>query len=169
MGDGACSFGPTDDVLTAAMNTADYETAQACGAYVSVRAAGGTSVTVRITNECPAPCAPLSAGRVAITWRLLSPAASDTVGIRCRTGSTRYWCGIQAIGHRNPPVRLEVRSGGGRLALSRTEYNYFLSEQGAGCGGELRLTDIYGEPLTVPALPVRPDTVQRTGVQFARR
>ncbi|MEV6763636.1 expansin EXLX1 family cellulose-binding protein [Streptomyces sp. NPDC051105] len=182
-GDGACSFGPTDDVMTAAMNTADYETAKACGAYVSVRAASGTSITVRITNECPAPCAvgqldlsrqafaklaPLSAGRIAITWSLLSPATSDTVSIRYKTGSTQYWCGIQAIGHRNPLARLEVRTGGGWLALTRTGYNYFLSEQGTGCGGELRLTDIYGEQLTVPALPVRPDTVQRTGVQFAR-
>ncbi|WP_234541586.1 expansin EXLX1 family cellulose-binding protein [Streptomyces shenzhenensis] len=182
-GDGACSYGPTSDVMTAAMNTADYETAKACGAYVSVRAASGTSITVRITNECPAPCAagqldlshqafaklaPLSAGRIAITWRLLSPATSDTVSIRYKTGSSRYWCGVQAIGHRNPLARLEVRTSGGWLALTRTGYNYFLSEQGTGCGGEIRLTDIYGQQLTVPALAVRPDVVQRTGVQFAR-
>lgn len=182
-GDGACSYGPTSDVMTAAMNTADYETAKACGAYISVRAASGTSITVRITNECPAPCAagqldlsrqafaklaPLSAGRIQITWSLLSPATSETVSIRYKTGSTQYWCGIQAIGHRNPLARLEVRTSGGWQALTRTGYNYFLSEQGAGCGGEIRLTDIYGEQLTVPALAVRPDVVQRTGVQFAR-
>ncbi|MEU6198225.1 expansin EXLX1 family cellulose-binding protein [Streptomyces sp. NPDC047061] len=182
-GDGACSYGPTSDVMTAAMNTADYETAKACGAYVSVRAASGAAITVRITNECPAPCtagqldlsrqafaklAPLSAGRITITWSLLSPATSDTVSIRYKTGSTQYWCGIQAIGHRNPLARLEVRTSGGWLALARTDYNYFLSEQGTGCGAEIRLTDIYGEQLTVPALAVRPDVVQRTGVQFAR-
>ncbi|MGW5655446.1 expansin EXLX1 family cellulose-binding protein [Streptomyces humi] len=182
-GNGACSYGPTSDVMTAAMNTADYETAKACGAYVSVRAAGGASITVRITNECPAPCAvgqldlsrqafaklaPLSAGRIAITWSLLSPATSDTVSIRYKTGSTQYWCGIQAIGHRNPLARLEVRTGGGWLALTRTGYNYFLSEQGTGCGSGIRLTDIYGEQLVVPALAVRPDTVQRTGLQFTR-
>jgi expansin len=182
-GDGACSYGPTSDVMTAAMNTADYETAKACGAYVSVRAASGTAITVRITNECPAPCAPgqldlshqafaklapLSAGRIAITWSLLSPAVSDTVSIRYKTGSSQYWCGIQAIGHRNPLARLEVRTGGGWLALTRTGYNYFLSEQGTGCGGEIRLTDIYGEQLSVPALSVRPDVIQHTGVQFSR-
>ncbi|MFF7470895.1 expansin EXLX1 family cellulose-binding protein [Streptomyces sp. NPDC008092] len=182
-GDGACSYGPTSDVMTAAMNTADYETAKACGAYVSVRAASGAAITVRITNECPAPCAagqldlsrqafaklaPLSAGRITITWSLLSPAVSDTVSIRYKTGSTQYWCGIQAIGHRNPLARLEVRTSGGWLALTRTGYNYFLSEQGTGCGAAIRLTDIYGEQLTVPALAVRPDVVQRTGVQFAR-
>ncbi|SMF66633.1 expansin EXLX1 family cellulose-binding protein [Streptomyces sp. Amel2xC10] len=183
-GDGACSFGPSSDVMTAAMNTTDYETSKACGAYVQVRA-GGKSITVRITNECPAPCvagqldlsreafaklAPLSAGRITVDWSLLSPATSDTVSIRYKTGSSRYWCGIQALGHRNPLARLEVRTGDGSwLSLPRAEYNYFLSEQGTGCGGAIRLTDIYGERLTVEGLAVRAEAVQGTGVQFARR
>jgi expansin (peptidoglycan-binding protein) len=182
-GDGACSYGPTSDVMTAAMNTADYETSKACGAYVLVRAGSGASITVRITNECPAPCeagqldlsrqafaklAPLSAGRIAITWSLLSPATSDTISIRYKTGSTQYWCGIQAIGHRNPLARLEVRTSAGWTRLARTDYNYFLSEQGSGCGGALRLTDIYGEQLTVEGIAVRANVVQSTRVQFAR-
>ncbi|MFI1048295.1 expansin EXLX1 family cellulose-binding protein [Streptomyces griseoruber] len=182
-GNGACSYGPTSDVMTAAMNTADYETSKACGAFVAVHA-GGKSITVRITNECPAPCqpgqldlsqqafaklAPLSAGRIQITWNLLSPATGDTISIRYKTGSTQYWCGIQAIGHRNPLARLEVRTGGGWKRLERTGYNYFLSEQGTGCGAAIRLTDIYGEQLTVEGIAVKPDTVQPTGVQFTRR
>ncbi|MDT0573267.1 expansin EXLX1 family cellulose-binding protein [Streptomyces sp. DSM 3412] len=181
-GNGACSFGAGDDVMTAAMNTTDYEVSKACGAYVRVRAAGGAAVTVRITNECPSPCRPgqldLSAeafaklaapsrGEIPITWNLLSPATSDTLSIRYKTGSSQYWCGIQVIGHRNPVARLEVRAGGAWTPLPRTEYNYFLSEQGAGCGGALRITDIYGERLTVEGLTVRPDVVQRTGAQFA--
>ncbi|MFG2128788.1 expansin EXLX1 family cellulose-binding protein [Streptomyces sp. NPDC048751] len=182
-GDGACSYGPTSDVMNAAMNTTDYETSRACGAYVLVRASSGKSITVRITNECPAPCqpgqldlsqqafaklAPLSTGRIAITWSLLSPETSDTISIRYKTGSSQYWCGIQAIGHRNPLASLEVRTGGGWKALPRTGYNYFLSEQGTGCGSAIRLTDIYGEQLTVGALPVRANVVQPTGIQFAR-
>ncbi|MFF9773692.1 expansin EXLX1 family cellulose-binding protein [Streptomyces sp. NPDC013978] len=180
---GACSFGASDDVMTAAMNTTDYEVSKACGAYVRVRA-GGAAVTVRITNECPSPCKPgqldLSAeafaklaapsrGEIPITWSLLSPAAADPLSIRYKTGSSQYWCGIQVLGHRNPVARLEVRAGGAWTPLPRTEYNYFLSEQGGGCGGALRITDIYGEQLTVEGLPVRPDVVQRTGVQFAPR
>ncbi|MFI8188057.1 expansin EXLX1 family cellulose-binding protein [Streptomyces sp. NPDC085946] len=182
-GDGACLYGPSPDLMIAAMNTTDYETSKACGAHVLVRAAGGASVTVRITNECPSPCAPgqldlskeafaelagLSAGRIAITWTLLSPATSETVSIRYKTGSSRHWCGVQAIGHRNPLARLEVGTGSGWRQLTRTEYNYFLSPDGTGCGGALRLTDIYGEQLTVDGIAVRPDAVQPTRVQFAR-
>ncbi|MFD9390337.1 expansin EXLX1 family cellulose-binding protein [Streptomyces sp. NPDC060000] len=182
-GDGACSYGPTSDVMTAAMNTADYETSKACGAYVLVRAGSGATITVRITNECPAPCAPgqldlshqaftklaaLSVGRIPVTWSLLSPSTSDTISIRYKTGSTQYWCGIQAIGHRNPLARLEVRTSAGWTRLARTGYNYFLSEQGAGCGGAIRLTDVYGEQLTVEGIAVRANVVQSTRVQFAR-
>ncbi|MFJ9246654.1 expansin EXLX1 family cellulose-binding protein [Streptomyces sp. NPDC101776] len=182
-GGGACLYDPSGDVLTGAMNTADYESSKACGAYVVVHAAGGASITVRITNECPGDCAPgqidlsaqafaklaaPSAGRIPITWNLASPSTSDTISIRYKTGSTRYWCGIQAIGHRNPLARLEVQAGGGWRQLARADYNYFLSEDGTGCGGALRLTDIYGEQLTVPALAVRANVTQATRVQFAK-
>ncbi|MFJ7075418.1 expansin EXLX1 family cellulose-binding protein [Streptomyces sp. NPDC098781] len=184
-GDGACLYGPTDDVMTAAMNHTDYETSRACGAYVEVRAANGASVTVRVTNECPLPCAPgqldLSpqafarlatpeTGRLPITWTLLSPATSERISIRYKTGSSRYWCAIQAVGHQNPLARLEVRTtDDGWRQLPRTAYNYFLSEQGEGCGSAIRLTDIYGETLTFEGASIRPDAVQSTGLQFAAR
>ncbi|KUO16524.1 expansin EXLX1 family cellulose-binding protein [Streptomyces dysideae] len=182
-GSGACLYDPSGDVMTAAMNSTDYESAKACGAFVRVRAANGASVTVRITNECPGDCAPgqidLSAqafaaladptlGRIAITWKLVSPSTSGTMSIRYKTGSTRYWCGIQATGHRNPVARLEVRAGSGWRQLPRTDYNYFLSEDGSGCGGAIRVTDIYGERLTVDGIAIRPDVAQPTRVQFAQ-
>ncbi|MFF4395671.1 expansin EXLX1 family cellulose-binding protein [Streptomyces sp. NPDC001480] len=180
-GNGACTYGPTSDLMIVAMNHTDYETAKACGAYISVHA-GGASVTVRVTNECP-ECAPgaldlseqafaklaaLNAGRIPVTWSLLSPSTSGTISIRYKTGSSANWCGIQALGHRNPLARLEVSTGSGWRQLTRETYNYFLSESGTGCGGSLRLTDIYGEQLTVSGIAVRPDVVQATRVQFAR-
>ncbi|MCX4879088.1 expansin EXLX1 family cellulose-binding protein [Streptomyces sp. NBC_00847] len=182
-GNGACLFGPSPDLMIAAMNTTDYETSKACGAYVLVRAANGKSITVRITNECPLPCAPgqldlsqqafakladLKVGRIPITWSLVSPSTSGTISMRYKTGSSAYWCAIQAIGHRNPVTRLEVRTSGGWRQLPRTAYNYFLSADGSGCGGAIRLTDIYGERLTITGIAVRPNVVQPTGVQFAR-
>ena len=182
-GDGACLFGPAADLMIAAMNYTDYETAKACGAYVLVQAADGASVTVLITNECPLPCAPgqldlsqqafakiadPAAGRVPVTWKLLSPALSSTISVRYKTGSSQWWCGIQVIGHRNPVALLEVQAGNGWQQLPRAEYNYFLSANGSGCGGPIRITDIYGEQLTINGIGVRPDAVQPTQVQFAQ-
>ncbi len=182
-GDGACLFGPSPDLMIAAMNTTDYETSKACGAHVLVRAANGKSITVRITNECPLPCAPgqidlsqqafakladLKVGRIPITWSLVSPSTSDTISMRYKTGSSPHWCAIQAIGHRNPLARLEIRTTGGWRQLPRTAYNYFISADGGGCGSAIRLTDIYGERLTITEIAVRPNVVQPTQVQFAR-
>lgn len=182
-GNGACLYGPSGDMMIAAMNHTDYESAKACGAYVLVRAANGASITVRIVNECPLPCAPgqidlshqafsklanLSVGRLPITWTLLSPVASGKISIRYKTGSSPYWCGVQAIGHRNPLAALEVRTAKGWRKLHRTEYNYFLSTDGSGCGKAIRLTDIYGERLTIDGIALEPDVAQPTRVQFAR-
>ncbi|MGW7434630.1 expansin EXLX1 family cellulose-binding protein [Streptomyces sp. NPDC054849] len=181
-GNGACLFGPSDDLMIAAMNTTDYESSRACGAYVRVRAASGASITVRITNECPLPCAPgqldLSEqafakladpklGRIPITWSLLSPQTSGALSIRYKSGSSPHWCGIQVIDHRNPVARLEVRTTKGWRRLPRTEYNYFLSADGSGCGGAMRITDIHGEQLTVDGTALLPNVVQPTRVQFA--
>ncbi|WP_083802268.1 expansin EXLX1 family cellulose-binding protein [Micromonospora sp. ATCC 39149] len=182
-GGGACLFGPASDLMIGAMNQTDYESAKACGAYVLVKAANGNSVTVRITNLCPLPCAPgqidlspqafaklanRSLGEVPITWKLLSPSMSDTISIRYKVGSSQWWCGIQAIGHRNPVALLEVRTSSGWRQLPRPEYNYFISANGSGCGGPIRITDIYGEKLTISGIKLKPDVVQPTRVQFAR-
>jgi expansin (peptidoglycan-binding protein) len=181
-GDGACLFGPAADMMIAAMNYTDYESSRACGAYVQVRAANGASITVLITNECPLPCAPgqidlsqqafakladPTLGRIPITWTLTSPGLSNTVSIRYKTGSSQYWCGIQVIGHRNPVTMLEVRAGSGWRPLPRTDYNYFLSADGGGCGGPIRLTDIYGQQLTVNGIALQPNVAQQSVVQFA--
>jgi expansin (peptidoglycan-binding protein) len=181
-GGGACLYDPGPDPLTAAMNWADYEDSKACGAYVLVRASNGASLTVRITNLCPQPCrvgqldlsaeafARLAApetGEIPITWTLVSPEMSKGISLRYKTGSSPHWCGIQAIDHRNPVARLEVQAGGQWKQLPRTDYNYFLSENGSGCGGAIAVTDIYGERLVVDPLPIKPEVVQATGLQFA--
>jgi hypothetical protein len=161
----------------------DYESARACGAYVLVSAANGASITVKITNECPLPCAPgqidLSPqafakladprlGEVPITWKLLSPSMSDTISIRYKVGSSQWWCGIQVINHRNPVARLEVHTSSGWSQLPRQSFNYFISAHGAGCGDTIRITDIYGQQLTISGIALSADVVQKTGVQFAQ-
>ena len=182
-GNGACLFGPAANLMIAAMNYTDYETAKACGDYVRVKAADGASVTVLITNECPLPCAPgqldlsqqafakianPAAGRITVTWQLLSPAMSRTISIRYMTGSSQWWCGIQVIGHRNPVALLEVRAGNRWRLLPRTDYNYFISAHGSGCGGPIRITDIYGQRLTINGIALLANVIQPTQVQFAR-
>ncbi|MEJ2858789.1 MULTISPECIES: expansin EXLX1 family cellulose-binding protein [unclassified Saccharothrix] len=180
-GSGACLYDPSPDPLTAAMNWSDYEDSKACGAYIHVQAANGRSITVRITNLCPSPCrvgqldlsqeafamlADPKVGEIPITWHLVSPPVQGGISIRYKTGSSQWWCGIQVINHRNPVAQLEVRTNAGWKQLSRTDYNYFLSENGAGCGSAIAVTDIHGQRLELPALPVTPNAIQPTSLQF---
>ncbi|HET9654771.1 MAG TPA: expansin EXLX1 family cellulose-binding protein [Kineosporiaceae bacterium] len=180
---GACLFDPSPDHFTAAMNEKDYEGSGACGAYVEVHGSNGATITLRITNLCPYPCrvgqldldpeaykllAPPKTGETPITWKLLSPNISGGISLRYMKGSTQWWCGIQVINHRNPVARLEVKASGAWKSLPRSGYDYFLSAKGAGCGSDIRVTDIYGQTLVVGALPVRADVTQGTDLQFAR-
>jgi expansin (peptidoglycan-binding protein) len=180
---GACLFDPSPDHFTAAMNEKDYDGSNACGAYIQVHGSNGATITLRITNLCPYPCrvgqldldpeaykllAPLATGETPITWKLVSPNITGGIAIRYMTGSSQWWCGIQVINHRNPVARLEVKTSGGWKALPRSNYNYFISAKGAGCGADIRVTDIYGRALLVRALPVKANVTQRTNLQFSK-
>jgi expansin (peptidoglycan-binding protein) len=180
-GNGACLYGPAANMMIAAMNYTDYENSKACGDHILVRASDGATITVLITNECPLPCAPgqldlsqqafaklanPNAGRISVTWQLLSPADAGTISFRYQTGSSQWWCDIQTIGQRNPVAELEVRTASGWMQLPRTSYNYFQSAHGTGCGGEIRITDIYGQQLTASGISIQPNVVQATQLQF---
>lgn len=182
-GNGACLYGPAANMMIAAMNYTDYENSKACGDHILVRASNGATVTVQITNECPLPCAPgqldlsqqafakiadPSAGRISVTWQLLSPGDAGTISFRYQTGSSQWWCNIQTIGQRNPVATLEVHTSSGWTQLPRTSYNYFQSAHGAGCGGRIRITDIYGQQLIASGIPIQPNVVQPTQLQFAQ-
>jgi expansin (peptidoglycan-binding protein) len=109
-----------------------------------------------------------SAGQIAITWKLLSPTTSTSIALRYKAGSSRYWCAIKVINHRNPLAQLEVRSGSAWRQLSRSDDNHFVSPSGTGCGGSIRMTDIYGQQLVLNGFPVKAGVAQTTKVQFAK-
>ncbi|WP_439664803.1 hypothetical protein ACSHWB_31960 [Lentzea sp. HUAS TT2] len=98
------------------------------------------------------------------TWsaisRFVSPETTKNVATRYKTGSSQHWCGIQVLDHRNPWPGWRSRRAGGNGSSNATRT--------AGCGGSVAITDVHGERLVVNALPVRPDAVQPTNVQFTR-
>jgi expansin (peptidoglycan-binding protein) len=141
-GAGQCSFDPTpNDLMVAAMSTADHAGAAVCGAFAEVTGPKG-SVTVRIVDRCP-ECKPgdvdLSAeafariaepvaGRVPITWKFVAGDVQGPVSYRYKEGSTRFWTAIQVRNHRLPITRLEILPAGSGtwIELARADYNYFI-------------------------------------------
>jgi expansin len=181
-GTGDCLLDPRKKPLVAAMNSVDFEDSRACGSFLKVTSPSGRSVIVQVTDQCP-DCAEgaldLSAeafavlespamGRISVRWTLLSPAISGPISLRYKSGSGPSWCAVQVSNHRNPVATVEFRVDGTWTEIPRRNYNYFVSESGAGCGGLVRITDIYDQTITVQGLELAPGTVQEGPKQFSR-
>ena len=121
---GSCSYGRLTEVAIAALNQHDYDSGHLCGAHVEVTGPRGT-VVVQIMDRCP-ECAPGDidlnravydrvadplAGRVPVSWRVVSPDIATTLAFRYKEGSSQHWCAIQVRNHRNPVSTLEIRDG----------------------------------------------------------
>ena len=162
-GAGACLFDPSPaDLMVAAMNAEEYNTAALCGAYVRVTGPSGV-VVVRIVDLCPdcraghldlsqeafAQIADPVLGRVAISWQVISPALTDPISYHFKDGSNQWWTAVQIRNHRNPIAGLEYYNGSAWVTVTRTEYNYFVqTNPGMGPGPyQFRVTDIYGNVL----------------------
>ena len=183
-GSGNCMYPAGGSVLYAAMNEADYENSTNCGAYIQATGPKGT-VTVKIADRCP-ECAPgdidfspeafdqiaqRSAGRVPITWHLVSaPAGIGNLQFVVKDGSNPWWIAFQVRQHANIITTFEVQVAGAWQTLERQQYNYFLAPSGLGSGPfTVRVTDIYGEQLVKSGITLSPTVVQSSTLQFTRR
>jgi expansin len=162
-GAGACLFDPSPaDLMVAAMNAAEYNTAAVCGAYVRVTGPSGV-VVVRIVDLCPecqaghldlsqeafAQIADPVLGRVPISWQVISPELTDPISYHFKDGSNQWWTAVQIRNHRNPIASLEYHNGSAWVTVARTDYNYFVqTNPGMGPGPyQFRVTDSYGNVL----------------------
>lgn len=140
-GDGNCSFGTSDDLMVAAINSKDYADAAMCGAYLLITGPAGT-VTARVVDRCPG-CKPggldlsqqaferiaaKGTGRVPVTWQITAGPVSGPIVYHYKDGSTRYWTAIQLRNHRWPIASLEImpKGGGDWINVQRRPYNYFV-------------------------------------------
>ena len=169
-GNGSCLFGASpNDLMVAAMNAEEFNTAAVCGEYVHVWGPKG-DIVVRIVDLCPeckaghldlsreafALIADLPQGRVNITWQVISPDLSGPVAYHFKDGSNEWWTAVQVRNHRNPVAKLEyLRDDGQWVAVTRTSYNYFVqTTPGMGKGPyTFRITDLYGNVLTDSGIP----------------
>ena len=168
-GAGNCSFDATpQDLMVAAMNASDYAGAAACGEYVTVTGPRG-SVTVRIVDQCPecqsgdidlsaeafALIAEPSAGRVPISWQIVTGDVQGPVAYRYKEGSSRWWTAIQVRNHRLPITALAIKPAGSAdwIDVARTDYNYFVHPSEIAAGAlQVRVTAQGGATL-VDTLP----------------
>jgi expansin (peptidoglycan-binding protein) len=155
--------------MIAAMNHVDYAASAICGAYVEISGPKGL-VTVRIVDQCPecpagnidlspqafARIADLVAGRVPISWRIVSPDISGPIRYHFKEGSSQWWTAVQIRNHRNPIAKFEYRAPSGQFkTVPRVDYNFFVDTSGMGVGPyTFRVTDSAGNVLTDSTIPL---------------
>ena len=167
-GAGNCSFDPSpENLMVAALNHVDYADSALCGAFIRVTGPQG-SVDVRIVDQCPgclegdvdlsqeafAEIAELSAGRVDISWQLLSMPLDGPIVYHFKDGSNQWWTAVQIRNHRNPIAKVEYWNGSNYVEVPRLSYNYFVEASGMGPGPyTFRVTDTLGNVLVDSNIP----------------
>jgi expansin (peptidoglycan-binding protein) len=179
-GTGSCSFDASTDFHVAAMNATDYGNADWCGACVQVTGPSGSTV-VRIVDKCPGcakgdldlsqtafgELAPLSAGRIAITWHEVACDVTGPIGYHFKAGDTKFYTPIQIRNARYPVAKLEVQQGGAYVAIPRVDYNYFVPSAGLGDGPfALRTTDTRGHVVEDGAIALGDGVTRDGAAQF---
>jgi expansin (peptidoglycan-binding protein) len=160
-----------------------YAAGAACGGYVSITGPHRT-ILAKIDNKCPeckpghldlsdeafAALAPLGKGLIPITYRLVTnPAVAGGLTFVVKSGSSRYWLGLLVDNAGNRLRSVEVQVGSRRLALSGTDYGYWLANGGAGSGPfTVRVTDVAGHRAVARNVRLALDQVQRTSVRLYR-
>ncbi len=180
-GTGNCSFDASTDFFVAAMNATDYGNAVWCGACVDVTGPNG-HVVVRITDQCPGcsagsldlsetafkAIAPLSAGRVDISWHEVECPVSGPLDYQFQDGSSKFYTAIQIRNARYPIAKVEaIDAGGAATEIARKSYNYFVATSGLGAGPyALRVTDQRGHVIDDTGIDLAPGGDSQGSAQF---
>jgi expansin (peptidoglycan-binding protein) len=177
-GSGACLYDKTSDVHIAALNAPDWANSSWCGACADVTGPNGSTVRVRIVDECAdcatgqldfhpdafAMLAPKEQGRIPISWTFVACDAQGPVKYKYKDGSNPYWTAVQVRNSRFPIAKLESSKDGATwLEAQRQSYNYFLNDGGFGSGStQVRITAQNGSTL-VDTLPEVKESLEVAG------
>lgn len=168
-GSGACSFDPTPhDLMVGAMNLPEYADSATCGTCVAIDGPDGDSIQVRIVDLCPGceaghidlspqafqKLADLSLGVIDISWRYVPCGGQGPIRYKFKEGSNQWWTAVQIRNHAHQIATFEYDKDGTWVPVSRTDYNYFVEDQGMGPGPyTFRVTDIYGASVVDEGVP----------------
>jgi expansin (peptidoglycan-binding protein) len=179
---GNCSF---HDVrvsdLYVALGPAEYRKAAACGSFLDVSGPKGT-VRVKVADQCPecerghldlsraafSRIAEGAKGSVAVRYTTVVDPPAGPLSFRVKEGSSKFWFALQVDDHGNELRSVQVRSGGGAWrTLVRADFNYWISETGAGTGPfQVRVADVRGHTAEVSGIRFRVGVVQRTSTRL---
>ncbi|XP_006812919.2 uncharacterized protein LOC102803478 [Saccoglossus kowalevskii] len=165
-GNGACMLA-SDDPMVVGMAGANYENSQVCGECIEVTGPQGNSVVVSVIDMCGCEEnglnlsqesfrileSDVSFGSIDVTWRVVTCDIEGNINYRFLDGSSKWWFGIQAINHKYPVARMELRQRrtNAWIDLERSNTNFFMKPTSIStieAPFELRLTSVNGYVVT---------------------
>lgn len=169
---GNCTYGPSDDTMVVGVSEFDYGGSTGCGGCLEVERAGVARVVVRVVDSCAA-CTQgelvlsedaflvlesnIDVGVVPVTWRWVECPVDGPIAVQFMEDANELWLAVQVRDHRHRIAQVEARVSGAdswRL-LDRTDYNYFLADDGMGPGPlDFRVEDVYGHQVAASDMMV---------------
>jgi expansin (peptidoglycan-binding protein) len=181
---GNCSFPspPADDLFVALGQKNQYSEGAACGTYIDVTGPKGKT-RVKVIDSCPeCPVGHLdlsltafkkigvqSDGIIPITYKSVPNAAvPGPISVRVKEGSSQYWLSVLIDNHANQLASVKIAGSGGSFkSASHEDFNYWTLPSGAGNGPfKIKITDIYGNSVTVPNIKLSVGKTQKTGAKL---
>lgn len=179
-GRGNCSFRPPKKpVLTAAVNTAQYDTAALCGACLLV-IGSKDSVVVRVEDRCPG-CKyggldlskeaferidDIKKGRIKIRWKQVPCPTKDSMHIYIRKSSGIGWFSFIVLNHQHAIKKVEWLNDSTWTNVPRFKHNYFNIDKPGTAIISLKLTDCYDSSVVVDSLHFSAGTYIDLHTQF---
>ena len=175
-----CSYPtPPSNGLFVALSPSEYDSAAACGGYITVTGPNRTSVTVQVIDQCPecatghidlsepafAKLAPLVKGIIGVSYHpIANPPLPAQVAFLVKNGSSRYWLALIVMNTGNAIASVQLETAPGRwLKLAHANWNAWIAQRGAGPGPyTVRVTDKLGHRVTIHDVALKPGAVQRT-------
>lgn len=162
---GACSFGAPANTNITAINTALYNNAALCGAYIEVTGDKGT-VTVKVIDVCSGSpicdsnhldlsadaynAVTTVAGITNVTWKFVqAPVGTNPIKIYWGNTLTPYFMDLVVDVHRHPVASVEIQDSSGTfISGTRTVNNHFQFTPSSGntflSSFDIRITDMFG-------------------------
>ena len=180
---GNCSLPvAANDFQHCALNNADYDNSNSCGACLEVTGALGKTV-VKVVDRCP-ECKPGDVdlteqafsqianpidGRVNVSWKFVPCplAANKTIKVNFKSGSSKYWTAIQFRDIRYAVAKMEYLKNGNWINVERKIFNFFIEPAGINSPMQLRITSVVGEQLVLNNIPINTTTDFNTNLQFS--
>ncbi len=178
-GGGNCSYpGPPANGLFVALSPTEYDNAAPCGSYLEVTGPDG-SVRVKVIDQCPecakghidlsekafARLAPLVKGIIPVSYHTIAnPPLPARIAFQVKPGSSQYWLALIVMNTGNAIASVKVKTAAGWQGLSRTSWDGWIAQQGAGPGPyTIRITDTQHHTRTISNVMLQPGAIQRTG------